>query len=87
MLYAEEGTNETFVYSERSGLNDWTITISGRDGREKIESTIDMVVTGESDKRVYLEWVAPQLGNLEFDYVIKAGDLIIDKGILRNGLV
>jgi len=79
MLYVESGLNESFVYSEVENLTDWTITIQGKIGREKLTEVVPMTITTVSEKRYNFEWTAPTvLENKEYTYTIKSTNIIID---------
>tara|TARA_R110002153_G_scaffold189041_4_gene341888 strand:+ start:3379 stop:3636 length:258 start_codon:yes stop_codon:yes gene_type:complete len=84
MIYASEGTVETLVYSEQNLLTNWTITITGKKGRDITTETIAMVVLIDASRRYYLKWICPSLSQIEYDYEIKSDVQIIDKGILRK---
>ena len=87
MIYANQGITETIVYSGQQSLNGWTITITGKEGRDRVETVIDMSVTLQTDKRYYLYWLCPTLAEIEYFYEIKSDLQTIDKGILRYGMV
>lgn len=83
MIYAREGIVETQVFTEQVALSDWEIQITGKKGREVTTQTFPITILSVSNRRYYLTWSCPVLNQIEYDYEIKSGTQIIDKGILR----
>lgn len=84
MIFAQTGTVETYIFSEQKALTNWSITISGKSGREKTTTNVAMAVLYEADRRYKLEWTCPVLSQIEYDYEVLSDTTIIDKGILRH---
>ena len=87
MIHVTQGTITNAVYSEIEGLVNWNIKLTGKDGRTSSSQNIPMVETNKSDRRYYLDWIVPALTKVEYDYEITADGVLIDKGILRYGMV
>lgn len=87
MIHVTEGTITTAVYSDIDLLTNWNMKLTGKSGRTSSSQDIPMVETNKSDRRYYLEWIVPALTKVEYDYEITADGVLIDKGILRYGMV
>ncbi len=87
MIHVIEGNTITEVYCEIPNLINWSIIITAKDGRETISTTTSMSVNQKASRRYYLNWIVPTLKVIEYDYEIYADTLLIEKGILRNGVV
>ncbi len=87
MVHVETGDTITEVYCEIRNLINWSIIITARDGREEISTTTQMSINQKADRRYYLFWKVPELKVIEYDYEIYSDTLLIEKGILRNGVV
>tara|TARA_R110000822_G_scaffold47155_3_gene125252 strand:+ start:688 stop:951 length:264 start_codon:yes stop_codon:yes gene_type:complete len=87
MIHVEAGNTITEVYCEIPNLINWSITLIAKDGRETISTTTSMSVNQKASRRYYLDWAVPTLKVIEYDYEIYADTLLIEKGILRNGVV
>lgn len=87
MIHAIEGNTTSEVYCEILNLINWSITLTAKDGRETISTNTSMAVNKEAPRRYYLDWKVPELKVIEYNYEIYADTLLIEKGILRNGVV
>lgn len=87
MIHVKQGNITTAVFSEKEGLTNWNIKLTGKSGRTSSSQDIPMVETNKSDRRYYLDWIVPALTKVEYDYEISADGVLIDKGILRYGMV
>tara|TARA_R110000744_G_scaffold203711_1_gene322593 strand:+ start:1336 stop:1719 length:384 start_codon:yes stop_codon:yes gene_type:complete len=87
MIHVEAGNTTSEVYCEIPSLTNWSITLIAKDGRETISTTTSMSVNQKASRRYYLDWTVPTLKVIEYDYEIYSDTLLIEKGILRNGVV
>lgn len=88
MIHLKPSETALYVYAGTIGLTGFEISLKRKKGRS-IE-TIVLPLTVEYFGNMFYKLVfntAPTLEEVEYDYEITANGALIDKGILRYGLV
>ena len=86
MIHVEAGNTTSEVYCEIPNLINWSIIITAKDVLTARSESIAEVIK-KASRRYYLDWTVPTLKVIEYDYEIYSDTLLIEKGILRNGVV
>lgn len=85
MLHTEEGANNIYVYSTKTDLTTFEISLERRTGRtlEEVTLPLNVIYFGNSFYQLELNLASGELTPTEYYYSIKANGEEIDNGFLR----